>query len=112
MFCNKCGNQLTIGTAFCPKCGTQSQSAEGSQQTTPNANDTAKPGGLWSLIVMLSNTGGLGFIGVAVYAFISSLFGLSINREIVAIGLIIGGLGVVIRVIDKVIGVGKKVIDK
>jgi outer membrane protein OmpA-like peptidoglycan-associated protein len=36
-FCEKCGNQVTVGTAFCPKCGARTAAAQANPIAPPSA---------------------------------------------------------------------------
>lgn len=40
MFCQKCGNEIAEGAAFCPKCGTKIEAAEGAESNPVSGTNT------------------------------------------------------------------------
>ena len=136
MFCHKCGSKSMEGSAFCQKCGEKLIMDESSPQAsvapvtvhapeptiTPTEETAWEPqqaptnqsatsdktgGGLHSVAEFFVAIGNISLPLLAIYAFISMIFGGSINRVIFAVGLIFGVIGIAIIVKTKLFGKSK-----
>jgi len=79
MFCEKCGNQIPDGSAFCVKCGAKNESSQPSSVNVANNGEKAKNGDSVAALVF-------GILGMI------NLMGFGIVFDIVAITLGVRGL--------------------